>query len=82
MFLIMIDPVTSRFKIIELPIASVTIKRNSEEITQIVIEKFLHKFLGDLINSGCVFILALARLFIMAGASLNFILGNLAIPTP
>ena len=35
----MIDPATSWFKIIELPIASVTVERDEGEITKIVIDK-------------------------------------------
>ena len=39
MCLTMIDPATSWFEIVELPLASVTVKRKDKEITEIVIDK-------------------------------------------
>jgi len=39
MCLTMIDPVTGWFEIIELPIASVAVKREGKEITEVILDK-------------------------------------------
>ena len=69
MCLTMIDPVTGWFEIIEIPLASVTVKREGKEIIEVIIDKSSASVAKYSTNNGCLVTLNLKIVSMITGVS-------------